>query len=327
MKSLAKLTFICLFLISGYTSIHAQNTAKISIQGTLKDANGAAVDDGTYSVEFRLYDVETGGTIKWSETATVESSGGIYSHYLGSIVPLDATVFDQTLFLGIKIGAYELIPRTELTYAPYTFASNTALSAVKVICSGAVGDVKYSILNPTQFAAVNGDCWVPMTGGSMAGSVLSNILGTSNIPDAGGLFIRAQETPGGNDHDPDRTPTSPIANFEDQATQTHQHQVNLNTTTNGSHTHGVVFRLHHGTADIADLGGFVPGNSNLNLNTGNFMIGASDRLSEGTIHNFEVGNSGNHNHTVNGNTGNNTGFSGQETRPKNLNLYIYIRIN
>jgi len=309
MKSLAKLTFICLFLISGYTSIHAQNTAKISIQGTLKDANGAAVDDGTYSVEFRLYDVETGGTIKWSETATVESSGGIYSHYLGSIVPLDATVFDQTLFLGIKIGAYELVPRTELTYAPYTFASNTALSAVKVICSGAVGDVKYSILNPTQFAAENGDCWVPMNGGSMFGTKLATILQTNTLPDASGLFIRAHEYNDGLDSG--RSPSSPIANVETDEIESHGHGHNLsfsgNTTTNGNHTHNY-YRVST-NSDVND-----GGSDHNNPNTS-----GSDQQTTG---------SGDHSHYISGPVSgsiNNTG--GGETRPVNLNLYMYIRVN
>ncbi|HMU02243.1 MAG TPA: hypothetical protein PJ990_01400, partial [Saprospiraceae bacterium] len=132
MKTLARFTCTFLLFCSVLMNVNAQSVAKISIQGTLKDANGAAVEDGTYTVEFRLYTVETGGTIQWFETASVESAGGIYSHYLGSVTPLDATVFDQTLYLGIKVGAYELTPRTELTYAPYTFAANTALSAIKV---------------------------------------------------------------------------------------------------------------------------------------------------------------------------------------------------
>ena len=311
MKSLAKLTFICLFLIPGFISIHAQNTAKISIQGTLKDANGAAVDDGTYSVEFRLYDVETGGTIKWSETATVESSGGIYSHYLGSIVPLDATVFDQTLFLGIKIGAYELVPRTELTYAPYTFASNTALSAVKVICSGAVGDVKYSILNPTQFALENGDCWVPMNGGSMFGSKLATILQTNTIPNASGLFLRAHEYTEGND--PDRSPSSAIATVQSDETRSHSHGHNLtftNGSTNvaGSHTHTIRISKRGFDADGPD------------------GQGLEDSQDDDFRPNTEP--AGDHSHSVTGTiSGGINNHGGNETRPKNMNLYVYIRVN
>ena len=310
MKSLAKLTFICLFLISGFTSIHAQNTAKISIQGTLKDANGAAVDDGTYSVEFRLYDVETGGTIKWSETATVESSGGIYSHYLGSIVPLDATVFDQTLFLGIKIGAYELIPRTELTYAPYTFASNTALSAVKVICSGAVGDVKYSILNPTQFALENGDCWVPMNGGSMFGTKLATILQTNTLPDASGVFFRAHEYIDGRDSG--RSPSSPIANIEADEIESHTHGHSLSfsgtTTTNGSHSHNM--RIGHRGFDS-------DGSS----------VGLEDNQTTGSF-NPTTTSDGAHSHSISGAvSGSISNFGAGETRPINMNLYVYIRVN
>ena len=307
MKSFKTFT-ILLIAIFAFNSAKAQLPPRISIQGTLKDANGAAVADGTYQVEFRLYDVELGGTSRWTETAQVESAGGIYNHLLGSVMPLDATVFDQTLFLGIKLGAFELQPRTELTYAPYTFASYTALFADKVVCSGAVGDIKYSMLNPTQFALENGDCWVPMNGGSMASSKLSTILGSSSVPDASGLFFRAQEYVEGND--PDRTPSSPVATIQNDAMKNHNHAFvwNGNTGTAGAHTH----TWNYGT-ESDDSGS---GSSNNEFT----QIGGSTAGVMST--------EGNHSHSVSisGTTSNQTAGA-TETRPKNINLYVYIRTN
>lgn len=92
--------------------------SKISIQGTLKDAKGAAVTDGPQTVTFKLYNVTTAGTALWQETADVNVSGGIYSHYLGSVTTLSSTIFGNTLYLGVNIGSLELSPRIELTYAP-----------------------------------------------------------------------------------------------------------------------------------------------------------------------------------------------------------------
>lgn len=311
MKTLTRFTCTFLLFCSVLMNVNAQSVAKISIQGTLKDANGAAVEDGTYTVEFRLYTVETGGTIQWFETASVESAGGIYSHYLGSVTPLDATVFDQTLYLGIKVGAYELTPRTELTYAPYTFAANTALSAIKVECSGAVGDVKYSILNPTQFAAENGDCWVPMDGGSMFGTKLASIIQTNTKPNASGLFLRAHEYTEGND--PDRSTGSQIATIQSDETRSHSHGHNLaftNGSTNvaGGHSHSFGLSTRGFDADGPD--------------------GQGVENSQDNDFRPNTDSSGDHSHSVTGTiSGGINNHGGSETRPRNMNLYVYIRVN
>ncbi|MFZ1255196.1 MAG: hypothetical protein WAR77_02540 [Saprospiraceae bacterium] len=325
--------FIKLFLLVAiysflsFISCDLTAQSKISIQGTLKDAKGAAVTDGPQTVTFKLYNVTTAGTALWQETADVNVSGGIYSHYLGSVTTLSSTIFGNTLYLGVNIGSLELSPRIELTYAPYTFASKT------VVCSGALGDVKYSILNPTQFAAQNGDCWVPMDGRSLSGTTLGGILTSmSNVPNGGGLFIRSQEFSNSANHDDNRDHNSPIAVFQDQMTQAHTHALNNGgsgqISNAGNHSHVIGLRLSNGSAtgDIGNLGGYYP-SGNGSRNTTEPMIAASDRQSEGTVHDFDIGNGGEHTHTLSGNTGENSGFKGQETRPKNINFWVYIRVN
>ena len=199
--TLIMLTIAC-FDVSG------QQAKKISLQGFLKDANGKAVADGSQDIIFKLYTQESGGTAAWTETQTLNVFGGVYSTHLGKTVTLENLNWGaSTYFVGVTVQGTELTPRTELTFAPYSLGSP---KAQEVVCSGAVGDVKYSILNPTQFAAVNGTCWVPMDGGSMAGSKLAGIIGGSNVPNGGGLFIRAQETETSN-NDPGRTKTDAIA--------------------------------------------------------------------------------------------------------------------
>ena len=275
-------------LFLAVTQLQAQNP-KISIQGTLKTANGASVADGTYSVTFKLYNVETGGTALWQEDASVEVVGGIYSHYLGSVTPLNPGNFSSNLWLGVKVGSYELVPRSELSYSPYAVS---VAFAQKVVCSGAVGDVKYSILNPTQFAAENGDCWVPLDGRALAATDrLKSTYGFSALPDAGGLFIRAQEFSGGADNDPDRSSGSTIAQVQQDELESHNHTMN----SAGAHSHPMGTR------------GF----------TGDGLKGADG---SGDDQDAFTQSAGAHTHTIN-----NTG--GAETRPKNLNLWVYIRIN
>ena len=94
-----------------------------------------------------------------------------------------------------------------------------------VLCSGAVGDVKYSFLNPTQFAAQNGDCWVPLDGSSLSGTKLGMITGISTLPNAGGLFVRAQEFSNSPDNDPGRTHTSTIGQVQNDEFKQHDHGV------------------------------------------------------------------------------------------------------
>jgi len=285
------LALACVFTVQ----LHAQNP-KISIQGTLKTATGTSVPDGPQAVTFRLYTQDMGGTHLWEEAATVDVIGGIYSHYLGSVTMLNPAHFANTLYLGVRIGSYELTPRTELSYAPY--ALSVAFSQ-QVVCSGAVGDVKYSILNPTQFNAANGDCWVPMDGRSLAATdQLRIITGMTSLPDAGGYFLRSQEFSGSPNVDPDRTSGSTIATVQNDEIRSHNHTMQ----SAGNHSHSMGTR------------GFLTSVAAAGQNHENGADGSMDDTNASTF------SAGDHTHTIN-----NTG--GNETRPKNLNLWTYIRIN
>ena len=120
--------FIKIFTIIAFSIVaiqaHTQNERKISIQSTLKDITGKAIPDGPQTVTFKLYSAATGGNALWTEMAEVEVVGGIYSHKLGSITPLNVSYFgNSNVFLGVTVaGGQELAPRTELTYAPYALA-------------------------------------------------------------------------------------------------------------------------------------------------------------------------------------------------------------
>ncbi len=111
-------------LIFASFSAVAQIDKKLSVQGLLKKASGVAVDDGTYSITFKLYDQETGGTALWSDVLPTEVVSGIYSATLGRTGnTLDALPFDQMYYLGVTVGSSsEILPRTPLTSAPYSLS-------------------------------------------------------------------------------------------------------------------------------------------------------------------------------------------------------------
>ncbi|NOT38306.1 MAG: tail fiber domain-containing protein [Saprospiraceae bacterium] len=116
----------CLFaFLSMLTlTVVAQNRT-ISIQSTFKDISGKPIPDGDQEVTFRLYKED--GSPMWDETTMVDVQSGVFSHLLGSANPFnDLGIFSNKLFLGIKpLGQPELVPRTELTYAPYAMAVNS----------------------------------------------------------------------------------------------------------------------------------------------------------------------------------------------------------
>ncbi len=96
--------------------------ANLSVQGTLQNFNGTAVDNGQYDITFKLYTTDVGGTAIWSEVQTVPIVGVVYSVLLGAVNPL-TVAFDQPYFLGLTIpGGPEHTPRARLTSSPYAIS-------------------------------------------------------------------------------------------------------------------------------------------------------------------------------------------------------------
>lgn len=111
-----------LLLIFSGQALHAQG-ARLGVQGILKKSNGAALDDGNYSITFKLYNTEQGGTALWTETQPdVEVTSGIYTVALGSVTSLSLP-FNEDYYLGVKVGTTpEMSPRVKLTTAPYALS-------------------------------------------------------------------------------------------------------------------------------------------------------------------------------------------------------------
>ena len=119
MKKYGLLSFLFVLLAAG--ALYGQAT--LSMQGTIRNSTGSAVPDGTYSLTFKLYTVESGGTAVWTETQNeVRVVGGVYSALLGSTTPLNAA-FNVPYYVGVAVdGGAELIPRFRLTSAPYALS-------------------------------------------------------------------------------------------------------------------------------------------------------------------------------------------------------------
>ena len=60
----------------------------------------------------------------------------------------------------------------------------------EVNSEGKIGDVKYSVLDPDKFREVNGKGWVLLDGSNIENSKLSDFSKLKELPNASGVFIR-----------------------------------------------------------------------------------------------------------------------------------------
>jgi len=130
-----------LFIVFLVLSAHlcsAQVPRTLSYQGKITLADGTSVDDGTYTLTFRLYDVSSGGTALWTETQSVEINDGVFDVILGSENTLNLP-FDRQYWLGVTVGdESEMSPRTQLTSSGYSFIARSVSD--KAITSGKIAD-------------------------------------------------------------------------------------------------------------------------------------------------------------------------------------------
>jgi hypothetical protein len=119
----------------------------MSYQGRLADSSGNPLT-ATVSMEFRIYDVPTGGVPLWTEMWTgsnaVEVSDGLFNVMLGSINNTLAESIEghDELYLGITVNTdSEMQPRVQLGSVPFSMQAMTALDGsitTEKIASGAV---------------------------------------------------------------------------------------------------------------------------------------------------------------------------------------------
>lgn len=92
----------------------------IPVQGRLTDASGNPLD-GDYSVTFRLYNVESGGTQLCSDTNLVHVEHGLFNTEIWGNCQ-NAITGDQ-LYLGIEVASDgEMSPRQPIYAAPYAWS-------------------------------------------------------------------------------------------------------------------------------------------------------------------------------------------------------------
>jgi hypothetical protein len=94
--------------------------------------------------------------------------------------------------------------------------------------------------------------------------------------------------------------------------QVHNHTYSGYTSTDGQHSHGYSLPYRNEESGWGQQG---------------FNAYKITDRSIDAYNGRQTDSAGNHNHSFSGTTNNHNGYSADETRPKNLNLWTYIRIN
>jgi|WetSurMetagenome_2_1015567.scaffolds.fasta_scaffold158251_2 hypothetical protein len=113
--------FCILVLVS---SLLGQVPNKISYQGLLTTSSGTPVQDGSYNLQFDIYNLPSGGSIRYTETQNgISVQRGTFNVFLSP----SYTVFSESLFVevtglsGPSISTpITFSPRSRLTSAPYS---------------------------------------------------------------------------------------------------------------------------------------------------------------------------------------------------------------
>jgi hypothetical protein len=147
---------ILLFAVAALTSffiaqgVYAGVPQMINYQGTLTDKNGTPVANGNYSIEFKIYDVPSGGAALWSEkwdtsTSQIPVVGGNFNAMLGFQSPIPTSFFADhpVAYLGMKVGTdSEMLPRQQITSVGYAFTAGNGVPQKGIVMwSGTINEI------------------------------------------------------------------------------------------------------------------------------------------------------------------------------------------
>ena len=159
---------IALFVLITIGAAHAQVPPTMNYQGVLTGPAEEPLPDGTYTVEFALYEQSEGGEPIWAESHGVTLRKGIFNVVLGVVEPLDPFHFSGERWLGIAVeGEAELTPRTYLASVPYSFMASAVADSVAVrSLNGMTEDVNLLAGSNITITPSGSDLTIAASGGS-----------------------------------------------------------------------------------------------------------------------------------------------------------------
>jgi hypothetical protein len=193
---LVQSTLLVCLLVAGMAFAAGPNL--MSYQGQVLTAGGAPIANGSYPAVFAFFPVPAGGSLLWTESASITTSAGLFTHTLGSVTPILTNVFttNPDVWLEVTVNGQLQAPRTQLTSAGNAIAVSTVDGATggaitgNVSVSGNVGvgttspGAKLDVLNGNIRASSQlmsaGIEFYPATAGTPTNA--GSIVGTGGIP-------------------------------------------------------------------------------------------------------------------------------------------------
>lgn len=120
---------VTLALLAGTLAAHAQVPGALSYQAYLTDTSGGPIDEAV-TVVFSLYDTETGGTPKWTDSRVLDVANGLLSVDLGvGQPPIPEDLLSTPLWLGIRVGGdAEMTPRRPIAASAFALKAADAMT-------------------------------------------------------------------------------------------------------------------------------------------------------------------------------------------------------
>ncbi len=96
----------------------------LNYQGYLTDTQGNPIT-GSFVTIFSIYDVSSGGNLKWTENQVLNADKGIFHILLGAGTPIPDSVFTASTnrWLELNVAGIILSPRTQIVSAPYAYTA------------------------------------------------------------------------------------------------------------------------------------------------------------------------------------------------------------
>jgi hypothetical protein len=152
------LLFLALLWIPGTSLSLAEIPRMINYQGMLTDDLGDPITD-TLDLEFRIYNSETYGDLKWSETQNqVPIIDGLFNVILGSENLIDTLSFSEQYWLEVQVDD-DTMPRIRFTSVGYAYRAQWADTADYALGGGSGSG------SPWIFSTTDGGDTTVTTGG------------------------------------------------------------------------------------------------------------------------------------------------------------------
>jgi trimeric autotransporter adhesin len=118
---------IGILLLLAATAAFAVGPNLLSYQGQVLTAGGAPVVNGAYPAIFTFYPVAVAGSPLWSESGSITTSAGLFTHNLGIITAIPTSVFtaNANVWLEVTVNGELQTPRTQMTSAGNAIAVST----------------------------------------------------------------------------------------------------------------------------------------------------------------------------------------------------------